>query len=192
MYKYFIFFIALISAATYTPKASAGLYIQHAFNYTSDSDNADKFSYGSMKNMFFIGGTLGTKNNFVIGQNVYYWNRNYAHTTNTTGNTLSMLELGPRLIFFFQEEKNFYLSLNYNFYAKGSRTLSGVNQTVDGTSIFFNAGYDFKISRSVFIGVALNYHSLSLTKAEVGSTSTTISNSYVNIYPTLEISFRFR
>ncbi len=103
-----------------------------------------------------------------------------------------MLELGPRLIFFFHEEKTFYVSANYNFYAKGTRMLNGVDQVVDGTSIFLNAGYDFKISRSISVGVALNYHSLTLTKAEVGSTSTTISNSYVSIYPTLEISFRFR
>jgi len=158
--------------------------------YHSSSDGSTKFTFNDMINHGFVGASIGSKGQLYIGQNFSYQTTTYK-TTGT--DKISALELGPRLNYYFNADKTVLLMLAWNPYAKGTRTTSaGATQDVSGWSYLAGLGYEIKINRAFYVGASIMYHSINLTKYEVDSTSTEVSQSYTSISPMINMSFRFR
>lgn len=175
----------------YSTHSYGGFFFQNSTNYTTDSDNSsDKLTYSSLKNITFIGGGIGKKKQTFVGQNIGYMSRSDS-VGGATPTTMSTLEVGPRLQYFFDEAKTFYLMGAYNIYVKGTRVLAGVSQEIRGSSYHAGMGYHFKVSRSFYLGVSMNYYGLALTSKTVGTTETKISDSYSSVFGALEFSLRF-
>lgn len=188
-------FILTFIALTPLFTVKAGLFVQYSGSYISDSgaDEGEKFEYSGMRNMLLIGATFGRSGNVVIGQNVLFLNRT-GKATSLEEEKLSTLELGPRVQWFLNDAKTFYISGAYHFYARGSRKMSGeaTEQDVSGKAYFANVGIQLRLSRMAYLGLSFNYHNVTLDESSVGSTRTEISHTYTSIYPALDFSLRFR
>lgn len=170
----------------------AGLYVQHAFNYNSDSDDSGKLAYSSMRNITFIGAAFGSTGKWIIGQNIMLWNRSVKNDDMSSAASIDLKELGPRFQYFFNESKTVYISGVYNFYVKGKRKVDGTSQDVSGTSFLATIGTQLKISKKFYFGVSLNYHSISLSEKTVDTTTTDITDSMSYIFPAVAFSLRFK
>ena len=103
-----------------------------------------------------------------------------------------MLEMGPRLQWFVNDDYNLYFTAEWNPYAKGDRDKAGANKEISGSGIGLGFGYRFRLSRVVGLGASLNYHSLSISEEKSGSTENEVSDSVSNIMPMLELTFLVR
>lgn len=170
----------------------AGFFTQYSLGYDSDEDTASNstFTYGRMQNMIYVGATIGANQKLVLGWNFYLWNRSQKAGTGTT-KEVSLTELGPRLTYFFNMERNFYLSTAYHPYARG--TITGTQtEEVSGSGYLASIGYQHKASKQIYIGASLNYQATSIDKSTVSQTESTVSYEYNMIYPLIEVSFRFK
>ena len=172
--------------------AIAGFWLQPSVHYATDSDDVTEFEYALSHYSFLLGATFGKKGNWVVGQSVVSWTRSETSESNSNDNDISLLELGPRIMYFFGSSQNFYLSGTYNFYAKGTRNIGGSEYNISGSSYIGSMGLHLKTSKKVYIGFSLNYHAVSITESSVETTIEEVTNSYSMIYPAIEVSFRFR
>jgi len=186
--KYFIFLLLSMTFRSY-----AGFYFQHSFSYVSESEDTESLEYNTMRNVTLLGANFGKNGHWVIGQSIMSWSRSLANTALTGESSISMLELGPRVQYYFNSGKNFYVSGVYNFYAKGERQVNGgASEDIEGTSFLVSSGIQLKVSKKFYFGLSYNYHSLSISKTASGSTTTDVSQSYTYTFPALEFSFRFK
>lgn len=174
--------------------SQAGLYYQHSLFYNSTTDNADGFNYSTMKNVLFFGASLGKADKIILGQNVIFWNKTHKGTSASNESKISLLELGPRLTYYFNEARTFSVNIAYDPYVKGTRTLatSSDQEEISGSSIFLSAVYQLKVSKMFFIGASLNYHSVTISESTVSNVATEVSQTYTSIYPAIDFSIRFK
>jgi len=185
-------FFLLIILLFLTFSAPAAMYTHYSFFYYSDSDTDQKFKYNSMRNSLMIGAELSKDSNFVIGWNGLMWTRDYKASSSATKVPVSMTELGPRIIYFWGDERIFYNSVIWNPYAKGTRTISGAKEEISGYSYLASAGFAYKITKIFRGGFALNYHGLQISQKTIGTTTTKLTQSYTTIYPSVEFSYLFK
>lgn len=169
--------------------AHAAFMFQHSFLYYSDSDDAQNVESTRMNNYSFISASLDNMNKFYIGQSIHAWSKT-GKESNGTEIDMSMLELGPRLLYFFNNERNVHVSFSYNMYAKGTRKVAGVSQDIEGTSMMGSLGYQLKITKTFYMGASINYYSLTLSEKTVDNTTSKVSDKYTAILPMLEFSLR--
>lgn len=183
--------LALILLIT-TTLAQAAVYTQYSFFYYTDTDNNQDFKYSTMRNSLMLGAELSKDLNMVLGWNAMMWDRKYTPSSGSQNVPLSMTELGPRLIYFWGDERVFYNSVIWNPYAKGKRTVSGTSEDISGYSVLASAGFAFKITKTFRGGFAINYHTLKISEKTVGTTTTKLSESYNTLYPSVEFSYLFK
>ncbi len=173
--------------------ATASIYSQYSLGYDSEkaSLSSSNSSYSRMQNILFFGANVDTKKKLIFGWNFYLWSRSQVSGTAGTTDKVALTELGPRITYFFNDERNFYLSTAIHPYVKGTVT-GTTSEKVSGSGYFASVGYQLKCSRSIYFGASLNYQSTSLDKSTVGTTESTVSYKYTFIYPLIEISMRFR
>lgn len=176
----------------YTSTAIAGFWLQPSIHYQTDSDDNTNFEYASSHYSFILGATFGKKGNWVVGQSVMSWSRSEGSDNTDPANEISMLELGPRIMFLFGNDRNFYIAGTYNFYAKGTRNVDGEEYDIDGSSMVATFGVQMKGSKKFYLGFSLNYHSTSIAVESVDNTTEDVSNSYSKIYPAIDFSLRFK
>jgi hypothetical protein len=176
--------------------AHAALYAQHSFTYQSNgTDGQDSdFNYSTMRNHFFLGAVFGKKENFIIGNNIGFFSRN-AKSTGGLANQeqdLSVLEIGPRLLVYTSEEKNFYLGFAYHPFARGNLKISGSPaEDVSGSSFLVNLGTHLNLGQNLFIGFALNYQHLMVSQKIINNVKSTSSYRDSSFFPSFEVSYRF-
>jgi hypothetical protein len=174
-------------------KSNAGFYFQHSLSYLAESEDAESLEYTTMRNITLLGANFGKSGNWVIGQSIMSWSRETTNAAMTGESSISLLELGPRVQYFFNDGKNFYVSGVYNFYAKGDRQVNGAaEEEIEGTSFLISSGIQLKVSKKFYFGLSYNYHTLSISKTASGSTTSDVSQSYTYTFPSLEFSFRFK
>ena len=168
--------------------AESDLWIQHGlqFHQSTDVDNNS-----IVFNNTFIGITIA--HYFVFGQNIIYTTRkNTKESTDYNKGDYELLELGPRMMVFFNEDRNLSFSLNYNPYCKGNRTIvNSSKQDVDGSSLNLNFSLQLSFWENVFLGASFNYHLIMLKTGKVSGTETSISDEYSYMFPAFEFSVRF-
>lgn len=177
----------------FSTKVFANIYTQYSLGYNSDSStlSSSTFSYTRMQNMLYIGAGVGTLQKWILGWNFYMWNRDNKAGSAGTTEKVALMELGPRVTYFFNLERNFYLSAAYHPYVTG--TITGTqSEDVSGSGYLASMGYHHKASRTVYFGASINYQSTALATSTVASTETKVSYKYNLIYPFIELSIRFR
>lgn len=182
----------LLLALLFPLTSYARLIINYDLNYSSE--NSDSNNVESEKSRIyhkiFIGGSLNDRKTFFFGWNINKWS-----SEGKTGNTeqeYSMLEMGPKLHWFLNDNYNLYLSAEWNPYAKGDRKLGNTDEDVSGSSYGVGIGYRFRISRVFGLGASIQYQTTKIDEAKVNSNEKDVSDSVSHIMPMLELSMMFK
>lgn len=170
--------------------AFGSFFVQHSVSYFTDGDNVETFSYNNMKNYFFIGASLDKSQRLFLGQSVMYWSRSYKSDSQTNESTISLMELGPRLIFYIDKVRCWSVSFSYNPYTRGTRTIDGENHDISGMSFIGTLSYQISVTKNISLGASINYHSVSISEQSISNTETDVSNSYTGIIPMFDLSIR--
>ncbi len=168
--------------------------MDYKLNYQTETDGGDQsFKYNRMMNSLYLAASMDRDKQFFIGQSIVSWNKTQQQGEDSSDEfSMSLLELGPRLHYYFSQERTWYASFTYNFYSKGKSKLSGVSGDISGSGYIGSLGYHYDLSRTIGIGGSLNYHSVSIGERKVDSTTSDVSETYTAIVPMLEMAFRFR
>ena len=166
----------------------ANMLLQYGLNYSSEKDDTANDDYDKTRTFhkIFIGASINGKKTLFFGWNINSWSSSLTKVSDEE--TYKMLEMGPKLTYFFDEDYRFYLTAEWNPYAKGDRDKTGTSSEVSGSSMGFGAGYRFKLSRVVGLGASLNYHTLNLQEEKIDSTENDITDKVTNIMPMLELT----
>ncbi|MES2527596.1 MAG: hypothetical protein V4598_10930 [Bdellovibrionota bacterium] len=172
--------------------AQARLIINYDLNYSSeDSDsNNTKGEKSRTYHKIFVGGSLNDRKTFFFGWNINSWDSK--SKSGTTENEYSMLEMGPKLLWFLNENYNVYVAAEWNPYARGDRKLGATNEDISGSSYGASLGYRFRISRFIGLGAGIHYQSTKIDEAKVGSNERNVSDSVSHIMPMLQLSAMFK
>jgi hypothetical protein len=184
--KFFFLYSAILLI---TSNAYAKFEIQTSTGYSSNTDGKTKNSFTDISNHVFLGASFDNKDRLIIGQNISIISNQFKTTTT---DKISTLEFGPRIQYYINEDKNYYVTLAWNPYAKGTRNATGVADDISGWSYMAAMGAVLKMNNNLFLGASLNYHALSITKSIVGTVASTVSNKYSSLMPMLNITLRFR
>lgn len=162
----------------------------YALNYDSDSDSTEEeeSEYKRTYHKIFLGATINGKRTVFLGQNINSWSRSIQQGDNEAAE-YSFLELGPKLVWYTSQNYNWYLSLEWNPYVKGTRNLAGTERDMDGSSIGAAIGYRFKLSKRVGFGAAVNYTSLTFEDETIENSTDSVSDKISFVMPMLELTF---
>jgi hypothetical protein len=182
--------IITIFLLLYINSANAAFLFDSMTGFSSSSDSKTSTNLSDLTNHIFIGASIGAKQRAYIGQNITI----VSHQMKAAGtDKISTLELGPKLMYFFDEENIFYGSFGWNPYVKGTRSISGSTSEIMGYSLLASLGAELKINRTFHIGGSINYHQLKTSKSiSSANVSTTESETYSSLMPMINVSLRFR
>lgn len=170
----------------------ARLIINYDLNYASEESdsNSVKNEKSRIYHKIFIGGSLNDRKTFFFGWNINSWS-----SEGKAGNAeteYSMLEMGPKLFWFLNENYNWYICGEWNPYAKGDRKLGATNEDISGSSFGGGIGYRFRISRFIGLGAGIHYQTTKIDEAKVGSNENDVSDSVNHVMPMLTLSAMFK
>ncbi len=170
----------------------ARLIINYDLNYSSeDSDsNNVKNEKSRIFHKIYIGGSLNDRKTFFFGWNINSWQSE--GKSGTTENEYKMLEMGPKLLWFLNDNYNWYVSGEWNPYARGDRKLGTVSEDISGSSYGAGIGYRFRISRFIGLGAGIHYQTTKIDEAKIGSTEQNVSDNVTHIMPMLQLSAMFK
>jgi hypothetical protein len=144
-----------------------------------------------MNNTIYLGASMDSGLKYIIGTNFSSWNKTQSKGDGDTEKEISLIELGPKLLVYFNQARSFFASLTYNFYSRGTGTVNGSSAEFNGSGLMGALGYHMKVSKRFAMGASLNYHSTTITSSVVDSTESDVSDTYVSIYPMLEMVLRY-
>lgn len=183
----------IASLLLFSNQSFGGFFFQHSFNYEVEEEDAEALEYNTMRNYALLGATFGKKGNWIIGQSIYSWSRATKNSAMAGESSIKMLELGPRVLYFINDGKNFYISGTYNFYANGTRKINGgASSDIEGTSYILSMGLQLKASKRFYIGFSYSYHALNITETSSNSVASSVSQAYSYSFPAIEFSLRFK
>jgi hypothetical protein len=186
--KYFAFLLLFTAL-----NAQAAFLLNYGLNYSSQNDasSTSKYEQSRIFNKGFIGASVNGGKTLFFGWNINSWSTDLTIPNNNS--TYSLLEMGPRLIWFTNENYNLYFSTEWNPYAKGSREKGGTSRDIQaGSSISFAVGYRFRLNKMLGFGAGIHYHALGIKEEKVGSATNQVSDNITNIMPMLELSLAIR
>lgn len=173
--------------------AHASFLLQYGLNFSSqkDSSAAGDFEESRTFHKAFLGASVNARRTVFFGWNINSWSSSISQGTNPE-DTYSMLEMGPRIQWFTNDNYNLYFTAEWNPYAKGDRDKAGTNREITGSGLGVGMGYRFRLSRFIGFGAALHYHSLNIKEEKINSTENTVSDKVSNIMPMLEFTILTR
>ncbi len=170
--------------------AQARFEIQTSSGYDTYSDGKSKNTFSNMTNHLFIGASLDLKQKLLIGNNVSQVSVGLKSSNN---DTFSVLEVGPKILYYFDEDYLFYTAIAWNPYVKGDRKVAGAaSETISGWGYLATFGASMKINRNFAMGFSINYHAISINESVVDTTASEVSESYSTIMPMINFTLRFR
>jgi hypothetical protein len=174
-----------------SPSANARFGAFYSLNISNHNEaiGGQESDFNRTFHTLFLAGTVNGKESIFLGWNINSWSS--TGERNSDKSQLSVLEMGPRLIWFNSDQYNYYFSLEWNPYVRGTRTSSAENVEIKGNSFSAGIGYRFEISRSFGLGAGLYYHSLRVGEEIDGETHRTVSDTINMLMPKLEISMIF-
>ncbi|MBA2405060.1 MAG: hypothetical protein H0V66_09845 [Bdellovibrionales bacterium] len=180
--------ILLLLALLIPAVSHSALMLQYGLNYSSEKDESDGDDYEKTRTFHkvFLAASVNSNKTLFFGWNINSWGSTL--TKNSDEESYDVLEMGPRLTYFFSEERRAYITGEWNPYAKGDRDKTGTSAEISGSSIGLGVGYRFKLSRLIGLGAALHYHTLNVKEEKIGSTENDISDKITNIMPMLELT----
>lgn len=142
-----------------------------------DSTTVDNTDYTKKEGHLFIAMPVAVKEQLYFGPN-------FIITSNqSSGGATGTTEIGPRINYYFNQDKTFLLMLAWNPYVK----IDNVSDEVSAWSYLAGIGYEMKVNTNFFIGASLVYHSMTQKN---DTANTVIETSTVR--PMINFSFRFR
>lgn len=182
--------VALILLLLASLPAEARMLFSYGLNYSSEKDSSTDGDYEKTRTFHkvFLGAAINSKQTLFFGWNVNSWSSSISQGT-ADEDTYSMLEMGPKVQWFFSEEYTWYMDAEWNPYARGDRDKIGTAREISGSSLGIGLGYRYRLSRMVGLGASIHYHSLSVDEEKVDSTENEISDKVSNIMPMLELTF---
>lgn len=172
--------------------ANASFLLQYGLNYSSQSDDSSSGEYEEDRTFHkgFIGASVNGRKTLFFGWNINSWTSN--NKRGTAEDSYSLLEMGPRLQWFWNDDYNLYFSAEWNPYARGEREKTNVKRDISGSSYGLGVGYRFRLSRLVGFGASIQYHTLNLSEEKIGSNESDISDTITNLMPMLELTILTR
>lgn len=172
--------------------SQARFLLQYGLNYSSEKDASVVEEYDKARTFhkLLLGASVNANKTFFFGWNINSWTSSLKQAS--TENSYSMLEMGPRILWYFTDQYNWYATAEWNPYAKGEREKSRTTQDISGSSMGFGLGYRFRLGRLMGLGAGIHYHSLALDEQKINVTETDISDKLTNIMPMLELSILTR
>lgn len=166
----------------------AAFILQYGLNYSSETDDTSNDDYEKSRTFHkvFLGASVNQKKTLYFGWNINSWSSELTRGSDTE--EYSLLEMGPRLTYFFNENYNFYVTAEWNPYARGDRTKGTEDAEISGSSYSAGIGYRFRISRLWGLGASLHYHNFGLSTETINSTESKESDSVKNVMPMLELT----
>lgn len=184
--------LSLICVLLLPLAAEARLLINYDLNYSSE--NSDSNSVENEKSRIFhkvyIGGSLNDRKTFFFGWNINSWSSE--GKSGSTETEYSLLEMGPKLLWFLNENYNWYVCGEWNPYARGDRKVGTSSEDISGSSYGAGIGYRFRLSRFIGIGAGIHYQTTKIDEAKVGSTENDVSDSVTHVMPMLTLSAMFK
>lgn len=183
----FLFLFCLVPFNTH-----ASFLMQYGLNYSSQKDDSEDgdFTESRIFHKAFLGATANQRKTLFLGWNINSWTSE--NDKSDEKDTYSMLEMGPRVQWFVNDNYNLYFSAEWNPYARGERKKSSTNRDIQGTSYGVGIGYRFRLSRLLGFGASLHYHTLSINEEKIDSNEDDISDKMTNIMPMLEFTILTR
>lgn len=181
------FIVALLLCLPFSAKAN--FLFQYGLNYSSSEDSSDDGD-GEQSRTFhkaLLAGSINRNKTLFLGWNINSWSSSLKQG-DAQEDTYSLLEMGPRIQWFTNENYNLYFSAEWNPYARGEREKVGTSRDISGTSMGVGVGYRFRISRAMGVGASLHYHSLSISEEKVDSNEEDVSDKMTNLMPMLEFT----
>ena len=183
--------ILFIAINIFCFQSKATLVFKGAGGYTSFDNSESNIAFSRMQGTFFVGAGVGRSGYVVLGPSYSLWNETHTPTSGGNAEEASMGEFGATLLIYFNKRKNWKVEITYAPNITGTRTVSGTEQEVMGSSYMADFGYHMSLTDSFVLGASVGYHSTSLIKKIVSSTETEISETYSQIIPKLEVALRF-
>lgn len=185
------FLVLLLLALPIT--ANANFLFQYGLNYSSGEDSsADGDSEQSRTfHKALLAGSINRNKTLFLGWNINSWSSSLKQGDGDE-DTYSMLEMGPRLQWYTNDNYNLYFSAEWNPYARGEREKVGTKRDISGSSLGVGIGYRFRISRMMGVGASLHYHSLSISEEKVNNNEDDVSDKVTNFMPMLEFTILTR
>lgn len=173
----------------FTTSAQAAFLFHYGLNYGTEKDDTSGGSYET-KRMFHkltLAASVNQAKTVYFGWNINKWNSSVKDGTNQE-HTYSVLEMGPKFVWFLNENYTWYVGAEWNPYARGDSSKAGVSQKITGSAYGAGLGYRYRLSKSMGLGASINYHNLSISEKKISNTSTDVSDKVSGIMPMLEFS----
>jgi hypothetical protein len=166
-----IFFAAILVLVSGVAKADLMFDASVFYNST----NKDSLDYTQKEGHLFIGMPVAVKEQLYLGLNFIS-----ADSQTTDGGSTST-EIGPRINYYFNQDKTFLVALAYHPYVKFDQG------DLDASSYIAGIGYEMKVNTNFFIGASIVYHSITST-----NNTTNVQTTVSTTRPMINFSFRFR
>jgi hypothetical protein len=172
-----------------TQVALAGLHGEVNTFYATDSFKAETSSSESKTYYSFdIYANLNSKGTYFAGFHLDQVALQETAASSTA--RLTSLNMGPMVMWLMDRKKEYGLSLGYNIVANGAYTTSSASTTLSGTGLFVSFSAMPEISENFYVGLKLNYYSLSFSRSIDGSTVSPVSFTRTLIFPSLSLAWR--
>lgn len=166
----------------------AAFILQYGLNYSSEKDDSSNDDYEKTRTFhkIFLGASVNQRKTLYLGWNINSWSSELTRASDSE--EYSLLEMGPRLTYFFNENYNFYLTAEWNPYARGDRKKGPESAEISGSSYSAGIGYRFRLSRLWGLGAGVHYHHFGLSTETINSTEKKLSDTVGNVMPMLELT----
>jgi hypothetical protein len=171
-------------------QACATLVFKGSGGYTTFDHSESKIAYNRMQGSFFVGAGIGRNAYIVLGPSYSLWNKSHTPAS-AAAEEVSVTEFGATLLIYFNRSKNWKFEVTYCPNITGTRTVSGTEENILGSSYTADFGYHMNLTEKFILGASIGYHSTTLSQKIVSNTESTISESYTQIIPKLEVALRF-
>lgn len=180
-----LLFLARPSAAVLPVFEANVFYFSDAFGYSEATK-----SYGRTFWDIMVGMPLNKKGYWVLGWN--YDSMSFTDTPGDTPETLTITDMGPKLMYYIDKERTWVIGLTYNLITKGAYNGGAETTEMRGTSLRAEFGYTPHMTENLLMGAKLNYYKASLIEEVINQTELVkTTNSRTAIYPVFTIVYRF-
>lgn len=165
--------ILFAAVLVFSTSAKADIMFDTSVFYTSTQQ--DSIDYTQKEGHLFIGMPVAVKEQLYLGLNFVMTD------DQTTSGGTSTTEIGPRINYYFNQDKTFLLMLAFHPYVKYGQG------DFDASSYMAGIGYEMKVNTNFYVGASIAYHATNSTN-NVTNTEKKVST----IRPMINFSFRFR
>lgn len=166
----------------------ANFIFGYGLNYSSLAETSDT-EYESSRTFhdIFLGASVNSRKTVFFGWNINSWSTSLSFDGGDE-ETYSVTEMGPRILWYFNDTYNWYMTGEWNPYATGTRNKNGEEGEITGSSTSFGLGYRFKLSRLVGLGAGLHYQSFAMKAEVIDDAKEDVTDKVTNFMPMLELT----